>query len=60
MYDLLKEHGSREWAIKNAVKLETEFRGRFDYANHNPCTKVHHLVAELFGLEKLLKVRILK
>ena len=55
MYDLLKENGSRERAIKNAVKLETEFEGRFDYANHNPCTKVHHLVAELFGLEKLLK-----
>ena len=55
MYDLLKEYGSRELAIRFAIKLETEFKGRFDFANHNPCTKVHHLVAELFGLEKTLK-----
>lgn len=55
MYALLKEHGNLELAIKFAKKLEAEFEGRFDYANHNPSTKVHHLVAELFGLEKLLK-----
>lgn len=55
MYDLLKENGNLELAIKSAKKLETEFEGRFDFANHNPCTKVHHLVAELFGLKKLLK-----
>lgn len=56
MYDLLKENGNLELAIKFATKLETEFEGRFDFANHNPCTKVHHLVAELFGLEALLKL----
>lgn len=55
MYDLLKENGNLELAIRFATKLETEFEGRFDFANHNPSTKVHHLVAELFGLEKLLK-----
>ena len=55
MYNLLKENGSLELAIKFATKLEVEFEGRFDFANHNPSTKVHHLVAELFGLEKLLK-----
>jgi hypothetical protein len=55
MYNYLKENGNLELAIKFAVKLEAEFNGRFDYANHNPSTKVHHLVAELFGLEKLLK-----
>lgn len=55
MYDCLKENGNLELAIKFATKLESEFIDRFDYANHNPCTKVHHLVAELFGLEKLLK-----
>lgn len=56
MYDLLKENGNRELAIRYATKLEAEFEGRFDFANQNPSTKVHHLVAELFGLEKLLKV----
>jgi hypothetical protein len=55
MYDCLKVNGNLELAIKIATKLEAEFEGKFDYANHNPCTKVHHLVAELFGLEKLLK-----
>tara|TARA_R110002096_G_C14605102_1_gene722996 strand:- start:137 stop:868 length:732 start_codon:yes stop_codon:yes gene_type:complete len=55
MYDLLRENGSLELAIKFATKLEKEFKGRVDFSNHNPCTKVHHLVAELFGLEKLLK-----
>ena len=54
MYDLLKERGSLKLAIKFATKLESEFEGRTDFSNHNPCTKVHHLVAELFGLEKLL------
>lgn len=55
MYHILKENGSLELAIKFATKLENEFAERFDFANHNPCTKVHHLVAELFGLEELLK-----
>jgi hypothetical protein len=55
MYDCLKVNGNLELAIKFATKLEAEFEGKFDYANHNPCTKIHHLVAELFGLEKLLK-----
>ena len=54
MYNDLKENGNLELAIKFASKLEKEFDGRLDYANQNPCTKVHHLVAELFGLEKLL------
>ena len=55
MYGLLKEHGNLELAIRYATKLEAEFEGRFDFANHNPSTKVHHLVAELFGLKELLK-----
>lgn len=55
MYNLLKENGNLKLAIKFAAKLETEFEARFDFANHNPCTKVHLLVAELFGLEDLLK-----
>jgi len=54
MYNILQEYGNIKLAIKYATKLETEFIGKTDYANHNPCTKVHHLVAELFGLEKIL------
>lgn len=54
MYNILQEHGNIKLAIKYATKLEAEFIGKTDYANHNPCTKVHHLVAELFGLEKIL------
>lgn len=55
MYYTLKEYGSLELAIKFATKLETEFEGKLNFANNNPCTKVHHLVAELFGLEMLIK-----
>ncbi len=55
MYNYLKENGNLERAIKFAIKLDAEFEGRCDYSNHNPSTKVHHLIAELFGLEKLLK-----
>jgi hypothetical protein len=55
MYSLLKKYGSIESAIKFSKKLESQFEGRNDHANHNPSTKVHHLVAELFGLKELLK-----
>lgn len=55
MFSLLETHGSRETAIRNAIKLEQEFAGQQDYANQNPCTTVHKLVAELFGLEKLIE-----
>ena len=55
MYDILKKHGNLQLAIKFATKLEKNFEGEFDFSNQNPCTKVHHLVVELFGLEKLLK-----
>lgn len=47
MYSRLKEYQSI--AIKNAKKLEAQHGTRTDYANMNPCTKVHHLVAELLG-----------
>ncbi|MDR3251715.1 MAG: RloB family protein [Tannerella sp.] len=50
MFDLLEKYGSRENAVANAQRLETAYNGRQDYANHNPCTKVHKLVSELFGL----------
>jgi hypothetical protein len=50
MYDLLKEHGSLEGAIRNAKRL-AEIYERKDYANHNPCTMVWRLVEELLELK---------
>jgi RloB-like protein len=54
MFDLLETFGSREDAIKNAINLEKIYDNTSDFANHNPCTKVHKLVMELFGLNGLL------
>ena len=47
MYDLLKEHGNLESAIRNAKRLTDNYEEREDYANHNPCTMVWKLVEEL-------------
>jgi len=52
MYALLKEYGSIEDAIRNAKNLESNFAGRLDYANHNPCTMVYKLVYELLQLKE--------
>lgn len=50
IFELLQEHGNQKLAIENAKKLEALHGTRTDYANMNPCTKVHHLVAELLGI----------
>ncbi len=47
MFALLSEHGDVVQAIKRAKRLEEQFAGRSDYANHNPCTRVHVLVEKL-------------
>ena len=52
MFALLRRHGNIEQAIKWAKQLETEFTGRTDYANHNPCTKVYELIEKLLLLKK--------
>lgn len=51
MYELLKEHGSLENAMKNAKRLAENYDKREDYANHNPCTMVWRLVEELLELK---------
>lgn len=51
MYDLLKEHGNLDDALRNAKRLVANFEGRQDYANHNPCTMVWRLVEELMELK---------
>lgn len=51
MYDLLKEHGNLQDAIRNAERLADQFEGRQDYANHNPGTMVYKLVEELMKLK---------
>lgn len=51
MYALVKEHGSVEDAIKNAKRLAEVYDGRYDFAEHNPCTMVWELVEELMKLK---------
>lgn len=53
MYTLLKEYGSLEDAIRNAIRLTKRFEGRQDYADHNPCTMVYQLIQELKALAPL-------
>lgn len=55
MYSLLASYGDIESAVKNATNLEKLYAGQQNYAVQNPCTKIHKLVAELFGLEKLIQ-----
>ena len=50
MYQLLKEYGSVEDAIRNAKRLKEQYGNRQDYANHNSCTIVWMLVEELMEL----------
>ena len=47
MFVLLRKHGNIKQAITRAKQLEAEFAGLTDYANHNPCTKVHELIEKL-------------
>lgn len=51
MYELLKEHGSQDDAIRNGKRLKERYGQRKDYANHNPCTMVWVLVEELLKLK---------
>ncbi len=55
MFSLLETYGSREDAIKNAKNLEKLYLNAADFANQNPCTTVHKLVIELFGLDDALQ-----
>lgn len=57
MFSLLEKYGSRHNAVKNAERLEKTYRGRPDYSDQNPCTMVHKLVIELFGLENVLQAK---
>ena len=47
MFMLLQQYGDQEQAIKWAKQLESVFADRTDYANHNPCTKLHQLIEKL-------------
>jgi len=46
MYNLLKEFGNEEQAIKWAKKLEVQFTDT-NYSSHNPCTRVYKLIEQL-------------
>lgn len=52
MYSLLTQYGNIDFAIENAFRLEEIWAGKEDYANHKPCTKLHHLINELQVLAK--------
>ena len=52
MFSILAQYGNIDFAIDNAVRLEEIWEGQEDYANHKPCTKVHHLIIELRLLVK--------
>lgn len=54
IFDLLQQHGDVKLAITRAKQLEAVFAGRTDYANHNPCTKVHELVEKLLFPQEVL------
>jgi hypothetical protein len=56
MFRILNQYGNLDFAIENAIKLESLWNEREDYANHKPCTKVHHLVNELKSLVIEFKV----
>jgi RloB-like protein len=56
MFTILNQYGSMDLAIENAERLEKLWNIREDYANHKPCTKVHHLINELKKLVSDLKV----
>ena len=55
MFSILAQYGNIDFAIDNAVRLEEIWEGQEDYANHKPCTKVHHLIIELRLLIKSFK-----
>ena len=46
MYQLLKEYGNEEQAIKWAKALEGQFTTT-NYSSHNPCTMVYELIEKL-------------
>lgn len=51
MYQLLKQYGDQEAAIRNATRLSQLYEDQKDYANQNPCTMVFELVKELMELK---------
>lgn len=50
MYNILHEFGNEAQAILWAEQLEGNYED-YEFANHNPCTKVHKLVIELNKLK---------
>lgn len=51
IYELLKNYGDLDQAIAWAKALEQLFVSNTNYADHNPCTKVHLLVEQLLKLK---------
>lgn len=54
IYNVLKTTGNRNQAIEWAQILEDVYTNR-SYSRHNPCTKVHHLINELYNPDKIIQ-----
>lgn len=54
MYQILQQIGNQGQAIKWARQLEQKFNDH-RYHTHNPCTKVHLLIEEIYHPDKVLK-----
>lgn len=52
-FAILCQYGNLDMAIRHAQRLESFYHDT-NYANHKPCTKVHHLIMELLNPEKVL------
>ncbi len=57
MYSILEKYGNQKLAITYAEKLITNHNCN-NFANHNPCTRIHLLVQELNGDSKELNEQI--
>lgn len=53
-FTILCRYGNLDMAIRHAERLEHLYNDT-NYANHKPCTKVHHLVMELLNPEYVLE-----
>lgn len=52
MFNLLEQYGDKNKAVRYARQLRETYNGEQNYADHNPCTTVDKLVAELLNLEE--------
>lgn len=57
-YNEMKTYGNIDTAIKNAERLDALYSDS-RYANHNPRTRVHKLLCQLLGMDKVFNQKII-